>query len=231
MKITDKKIILISISLSLFSLSFFLYYRPDPPINELSVVAKFSKTKNDVKRKMANSLDWKKVEEEDEIFSNDLLYTGDKSSSEIVYYSKLIKLKMPANTIIKIEVEDQKPTFDIKNGSLEIEVGEQINFNIKQDINHIKPAKISINEQGNITYAPPSNQTGKAEKVETVEKESMANNKLDDTSLDKNITGTNNQNSPKMEMKALDNKKREEKIIFYFLISFSLVFFILSLFA
>jgi hypothetical protein len=224
MKITDKKLILISLSVSLFSLSFFLFYRPEHPVDRLMVVGRFSKINNEVKRKMTNSLEWENVNENEEILSNDLLFTGKKSSAEIIYLSKIIKLKMPSNTVIKIEVEGNKPTFNIVNGSLSIEVGERTNFDIKKGgkthtVNNDKTIDVNINERGNVQYTSyqASSKISENKKLNN----NTTNNSTQTQPIDSKMTIEKQESQPPVDLE----KRHEKKIAFYIMLGFSLIIF------
>jgi hypothetical protein len=239
-KITDRKIIQSALSFSLFCLAYFLFFTPEHPANELSVVAKFTKVNKDVRRKMINSLEWETVSDNEEIFANDLLYTGTKSSADIVYLTKDIKLKMPESTILKIEVEDNKPSFEVEEGSLEIESGEHIQFQIKKNgkketVRSEKATKVKIAEKGDVTYSTPT----KNEQSNNLDKNASTRSKLDKTLQDEQNTdvdeGAQDENGPAANTSTGPNeappeKKRDQKFAFYFLIFASFILFVSSFF-
>ena len=230
MKITDRKIILFSLSLSSLSLAFFMYYRPDRPADDLLVVAKFNSVDKDVKRKMVNSLDWVNVSNNDEILSNDLLYTGSKSSAEISYLTKMLNVKMASNTILKIEIEDNNPSIDISSGAVFIEAGEKIYFNIRKDgkkhtLKIEGPTGINIPVEGRITYVNRTDANGKP--IPQNSKNSGKQNSIEtSTDFDSILSKVD----PNVLNDKANNKKREDLVAFYLLIGFSLILFITSVF-
>lgn len=230
MKITDKKIILASLSVSLFGLSFFLYYTPEQAASELLVVAKFTKVKKDVRKKMSNSLDWKGVIENDEIMANDFIYTGVQSSTEIVYLVKDLKLKMPQTTVIKIEMEDDNPTFDIEEGSIQIEAGDNVKFIVKKGekkhvFNNEKATNISVTKTGAIKTSAPDKGADKLK-----QNDDLAEDNNTDRG-DASAIGDQASVDPETLRTVTEARQREKKYAFYFMIASSFIIFISSFFS
>jgi hypothetical protein len=239
-EITNKRIILIALAFSLFSLAFFLFYEQERPIDELLVVAKFTKINRDVKRKMASSLDWGNVVENEQILTNDLIYTGTNSSTVIVYLSKKLKFLMPANTIIRIEMVKNSPVINVEKGKLNIEIGEKVDFTVqrkdeKLDVKGEVSTSIHIPDQGALTAS-------------SLVKSNVSNseNDKDEDDIDKDITfeGQEDYNLPSPiskphsmeklsveEQEAINNQKRKKQTLgFYSLIFFSGIILITSFF-
>lgn len=231
MKITDTKIILASLSFSLFSLSFFLYYTPERKANDVFVVGKFLKVQKDVKRKSESSIDWEPVVTNDEVRGNDLVFTGAQSFAKIAYLTKALTIIIPPNSIIKIEMVNNKPTFDVESGSVVMEVRERIFFNLKVHgevkvlPNTNKPMSINVPSKGKVTFIEAQKPAGRAgvnakaqepvfiDLEEQIRKQADMPNVVDE--------------APNYEY-FNKKKKEDEKFSFYVLIATSLIIFISS---
>lgn len=140
-----EKIIFTSAVITLLIMSYFLYddslLFPKTRNGKLELIGKVSFSENDVRRKNYDNFSWVPASNKDQIFENDSIFTGERSTAEITLQMGP-QIKVQPNSLI---------TLNLKNGQM------QLDLRYGNFVGKIKPGSSLTIRSGNDEYTLQNN--------------------------------------------------------------------------
>ncbi|MCB9092205.1 MAG: FecR domain-containing protein [Halobacteriovoraceae bacterium] len=100
----------------------YTFLKPEPPGNNnnlnLEAVAKLEYKRNDVEKKAQNAILWSPLEINAELFQGEMLRTGEGAEATVKFIKNGSTIEIDPNTMVVIELDDQKFSLDVLEGSL-----------------------------------------------------------------------------------------------------------------
>ena len=122
-------------------------------IDNLKAIAKITTITDNPQRRVSGTLSWGQVKRRDELYKGDEILTDGNSQAEIEFLNKT-KLTVPANSLVKIDVDDDTFNIDVIKGIVDLDVkkaNQKIVLKTKTKeytINTNKKTKFSIKSDG-----------------------------------------------------------------------------------
>jgi hypothetical protein len=149
--------ILGSLLFSTINIYLFINYNPNFKTRSAPVMAKLNLKKNDVKRKLSDSLSWSRPNLGEELFKGDEIFTGEESIAIIYLTKEKIQLTLSPNSLVKVEYNEKKPLIEIKKGEAEIAGPNKIDLDLKTEGQILK---VNADENSNFKITNSGNSVG-----------------------------------------------------------------------
>lgn len=138
---STEKIILGFAMIALMVLSYFLYddsfLFSKSNSSQFELIGDVSQSQNDVRRKNLDTFSWIPASENDKIFQNDSIFTGERSEALILLQDGT-QIKLQPNSLITLNLKDGQMNLNLRYGNLVSEIAKNSSLTIKSGTEEFK---------------------------------------------------------------------------------------------